>query len=122
MTGQLTNFTHYNATLRLYENFSTMNVFFFYKESLPDGVRLRVTHADGVEGDYGAAAVGAANLEGTPSDLLCAKIISTNLPQCDQLTLSAELPDGTILFTVNYAIKDVTYPSGAQSNPDKKNE
>ena len=119
MSERVKNYSQYNATLRLYEDFSTLNVFFYYQGTLPEGTQLRVTHVDGVAGDYGAATVGLANLPETDPNLLNAKIISTSLSQCNQLSLVAETPDGTALFQLNYTLTDVTYPSGTQYTPNK---
>ncbi|MDD6051664.1 MAG: hypothetical protein PUC00_10445 [Clostridiales bacterium] len=122
MSDRVKNYSQYNTTLRLYENFNTLNVFFFYNGTLPEGTRLRVTHADGVPGDYGSAPVEQANLTGTDPSLLTAKIFTTTLAQCDKLTLMAETPDGMELFQLNYALSEVSYPSGTVSNPNKNQQ
>ena len=117
MQDKPSKYSHYNTTFRQYAEFSTLNVFFFYKAELPEGAYMRVISAGGVAGDYGSAVIGPANVEGTSPDLLNAKIFTQTMPAAATLTLECCSPDGTVLFTLSFTIKDVSYPSGRENVP-----
>ena len=117
LQGKVQKYSHYNATYRQYTDFNTLNVFFFYKEELPKGAYMRVVSADGTAGDYGKAVIGPANVEGTDPSLLNAKIFTRTLPAAATLALECCSPDGDVLFTLDFNIKDVSYPAGRESVP-----
>ena len=117
LQGKVPKYSHYNTTYRQYTDFNTLNVFFFYKEELPKGAYMRVVSADGTAGDYGKAVIGPANVEGTDPSLLNAKIFSRTLPAAATLTLECCSPDGTVLFPLDFTIKDVSYPAGRENVP-----
>lgn len=110
-------YSHYNTTYRQYEDFNTLNVFFFYRAELPEGAYMRVVSADGMEGEYGEAVIGLANVEGTEPDLLNAKIFSRTLPMCSNVTVECLAPDGTQLFQASFTVKDISYPAGINNKP-----
>ena len=118
MQDKASKYSHYNTTFRQYAEFNTLNVFFFYNAELPEGAYMRVISAGGVAGDYGSAVIGPANVEGTSPDLLNAKIFTQTMPAAATLTLECCSPDGTVLFTLSFTIKDVSYPSGGSSRPN----
>ena len=113
---RVANYAHYNTTLRRYDGFSFLNVFFTYRGELPEGLVLRITQADGVDGHFGEAAITLANVPDTDPNLLNAKILAPALYQCSTLTVDAVLPDGTRLFQLHFALKDATVVSTGQSN------
>ncbi len=112
LQDKVTKYAHYNTTYRQYEDFNTLNVFFFYKAELPEGAYMQVLEADGVPGAYGSAVIGPANVEGTDPELLNAKIFSYNLPVCQTVLTACYAPDGTELFRAGFKLKEVSYPSG----------
>ena len=113
---RVANYAHYNTTLRRYDDFSFLNVFFTYRGELPEGLVLRITQADGVDGHFGEAAITLANVPDTDPNLLNAKILAPALYQCSTLTVDAVLPDGTRLFQLHFALKDASVVSTGQSN------
>lgn len=117
LQDKVTKYSHYNTTFRQYADFNTLNVFFFYKTELPEGAYMRVVSAGGVAGDYGEAVIGPANVEGTDPSLLNAKIFSRTLPAAATLSLECCSPDGTVLFPLDFTIKDVSYPAGRENVP-----
>ena len=117
LQDKVTKYAHYNTTYRQYEDFNTLNVFFFYKAGLPEGAYMQVLEADGVPGAYGSAVIGPANVEGTDPELLNAKIFSYNLPACQTVLTACCAPDGTELFRAGFKLKEVSYPSGRDSAP-----
>ncbi len=114
MRGKLPQHAHYNVTFRQYENFNTLNVFFFYRAELPEDAFMRVIEADGVAGHFGEAVITPANVDGTDPDLLNAKIFTQTLPLCSTLTVSCCAPDETELFRATYTLKKVEYPATGQ--------
>ncbi len=117
LQDKVTKYSHYNTTFRQYADFNTLNVFFFYKADLPEGAYMRVVSAGGLEGDYGEAVIGPANVEGTDPSLLNAKIFTRTLPAAATLTVECCSPDGEVLFPLNFTIKDVSYPAGRENVP-----
>ncbi len=115
MQGKLPQHTHYNVTFRQYEDFNTLNVFFFYRAELPEGAFMRVIEADGVAGQFGEAVITLANIEGTDSDLLNAKIFTQSLPLCSTITVACCAPDETELYRATYTLKKVEYPATGQA-------
>ena len=113
---RVANYAHYTTTLRRYDGFSFLNVFFTYRGELPEGLVLRITQADGVDGHFGEAAITLANVPDTDPNLLNAKILAPALYQCSTLTVDAVLPDGTRLFQLHFALKDASVVSTGQSN------
>ena len=113
---RVANFSHYNVSLRTYaEGYTYVNVFFFYRADMPDGLTLRIVRADGVEAFYGEAPVTLANLDNTDPSLLTAKIYAPELAACNTMTVEAVQPDGTVFFQASYSVKDIIRPSGGQS-------
>lgn len=112
---RVSNYSHYNVTLRQYADFSTLNVFFYYTADLPEDAYMRVVAVDGVEGDYGSAVIGPANVEGTSASLLNAKIFSLGLPSCSTLTVECCYPEGEPIFRLDFKLKETYYPSGSNS-------
>ena len=117
LQGKVSKYSHYNTTFRQYADFSTLNVFFFYKAELPEGAYMRVVSAGGVAGDHGEAIIGPANVDGASDELLNAKIFTRTLPAAATLNLECCSPDGEVLFPLEFTIKDVSYPSGRTPEP-----
>ena len=102
LVDKVKDYAHYNITLRRYEEFDVLSVFFRYKGELPEGTVLRLVRVDHLLDSYGEAAIVPANLENAAADLLCAKIVSDRIP-LNAIGMRAEAvsPEGEILFTVD---------------------
>ena len=111
LRGKVNQYSHYNATLRQYADCTTLNVFFFYREELPEGAYMRLVSADAATGDYGSAVIGPANVEGTDAALLNAKIFTT-APAASYLTVECCSPEGEVLFTLDFHVKEVSSSTG----------
>lgn len=121
LQDKVTKYSHYNVTFRQYADFNTLNVFFFYKADLPEGAYMRVVSAGGLEGDYGEAVIGPANVEGTDPTLLNAKIFTRALPAAATLTVECCSSEGEVLFPLVFTVKDVSYPAGGTALPSGGN-
>ena len=96
-------YSNYNTTLRRYEDFDVLTVYFRYSKDLPEGAKLRLIQVDSVLNNYGEALILPSELETAPSDLLCAKIPSDRIPlNCTALRLQAISGEGETLFQVDY--------------------
>ena len=118
---------NYNTTLRRYEDFDVLTVYFRYGKALPEGATLRLIQVDSVLDSYGEALILPSELETAPSDLLCAKIPSDRIPlNCTALRLQAISGEGETLFQVDYFPDERGYDpddarlllDGAKPTPD----
>lgn len=103
MLEKVKNYANYNVTLRRYNDFDVLTVYFRYTGDLPEGAYMRLTQVDTVIDSYGEAPILPSELTNARSDLLCAKIASNKIPlNCSALRLKVFAPDGSELFTVDY--------------------
>lgn len=71
-------YSHYSCIYRQYSDCTFLDVFFRYHDQLPETAILRITEIEMTSGNYGEAAVTAAELSTThPADLIGAKICTT---------------------------------------------
>lgn len=71
-------YSHYSCIYRQYSDCAFLDVFFRYHDPLPETAILRITEIEMTSGNYGEAAVTAAELRTPhPADLVGAKICTT---------------------------------------------
>jgi len=114
LVDKVKSYSNYNVTLRRYDDFDVLSVYFVYNSMLPEGTKLRLVQADTLLDSFGEAVIVPAELENARSDLLCAKIASDRIPlNCASLRMEAVTPEGEVLFTVDY------YPDEKGFSADK---
>nr|MBR4281812.1 hypothetical protein [Clostridia bacterium] len=103
MLDKVKNYANYNVTLRRYNDFDVLTVYFRYTGDIPEGAVMRLTQVDSVIDNYGEAPILPSELTNARKDLLCAKIASNKIPlNCTALRLRVFAPDGSELFTADY--------------------
>lgn len=103
MLDKVKGYVHFNTTLRRYEEFDVLTVYFRTSSELPEGAVMRLTQADTTIDRFGEALILPSELKDARKDLVCAKIASDRIPlNCKGLRLKIIGPDGSELYTVDY--------------------